>query len=433
MGYDDAIDYLYGLRHHGIKLGLDNTRRLLAELGEPQREFRSVHVAGTNGKGSTAAMLASMLGASGLGVGLFTSPHLVSFTERIRVDGEEIAAGEVVSLTSEVREAAGRAGLNPTFFEAVTAMGFLYFMRRDVRWAVVEAGMGGRLDATNVLLPEVSIITPIGMDHAEFLGKSLVEIAREKAGIIKEGVPVVSAPQGPPGREVISRRAGELHLGGRDFDHTIKDRGQGRVCLDYSSGDLQLKGLEVPLSGPCQALNASLAVKAFQLLSVPGLSRQELEAAVREGLSSLRWPGRLELLSEAPRVLIDGAHNPDAAEALARTLKEDYLQGGEKLALVIGVMEDKDIEGILRPLLPLAEEIIFTSPETGGRSAPPAMLVEHALRLGFQSSASVPVGEAVRRASASGRTVLVTGSFYVTGAAKEALGSASGFGIGLRE
>lgn len=430
MSYAGSIEYLYGLQAHGIKLGLERPRGMLSVFGNPQSTFRSVHVAGTNGKGSTAAALASMLSGAGLKTGLFTSPHLVSFTERIRVDGVEITEDEVVSLAGEVRKKTER--LEPTFFEVVTVMGFLHFMRKGVDWAVVEAGMGGRLDATNVLRPEAAIITPMDMDHAEFLGKSLKDIAREKAGIIKKGVPAVSASQLEVAGEVIAGAAAEmgaaLSVEGRDFGFSVKEQAPGRVVFDYSSEGLNLPGLELPLSGAHQARNASLAVRAFELIS-GGVEKKE--KAVREGLRALRWPGRLEFVDGKPPVLLDGAHNPAAARALARTIREQHLGAGIRLALVVGVMSDKDADGILAPLLPLASEIIFTAPASG-RAARPEALARVAASRGFRSKTAPTVKEALSTARRTGGLILVTGSFYTVGEAKEAMGQ-QGFLSGLRE
>lgn len=430
MAYDETIRYLYGLQTHGIKLGLDNPRKMLSLFQDPQSAFRSVHVAGTNGKGSTSAALASVLTAAGFRTGLFTSPHLVSFTERIRVDGGEISEDEVVSLAEEIRRKSG--GLEPTFFEVVTVMGFLHFMKRGVDWAVVETGMGGRLDATNVLRPEVTVITPVDTDHSEFLGDSISSIAREKAGIIKEGVPVVSATQKTEALEVITAVAAErgsaLHLQGRDFDFSVKAQEPGRVVFDYRSEAVELVDLAVPLSGAYQAQNASLAIRVFELISQDVKDR---EAAVRQGLSALRWPGRLELVAKDPPVLVDGAHNPAAARALARTIEEQYPGPDRKLVLVMGVMSDKDIEGILAPLLPLASMVIFTAPAYG-RSARPEKLKEVAASMGFVAETAATVKEALETARGQGGMVLITGSFYTIGEAREAMGE-KGFLSGLRE
>lgn len=430
MAYEDAIKYLYGLQRHGIKLGLENPRRLLSRFGDPQGAFKAAHVAGTNGKGSTAAALASMLRHAGLKTGLFTSPHIVSFTERIMVDGGEIAKEDVVAFADEIRGAS--AGLEPTFFEVVTVMGFLYFRRMGVDWAVVETGMGGRLDATNVLLPDVSIITAVDMDHREFLGDDIASIAREKAGIVKPGVPVVSANQKAEAMEVLEATAREkgspLHVEGREFKCEIKISEPGRAAFDYISGDAVLKDLSVPLSGAYQALNASLALRAFEIIS-GGPARNE--KAVREGLGSLRWPGRIELISQDPPVFMDGAHNPGAARALANAFRENFLSGGRRLTLVMGIMADKDMPGILAPLLPLASEVIFAAPDSA-RAARPEALQAAAREMGFASRTAPTVKEALRMACALGDMVLVSGSFYTMGEAREAFG-ARGFLTGLRE
>jgi dihydrofolate synthase/folylpolyglutamate synthase len=427
MSYDDAIGYLYGLQAHGMKFGLDNIRALLRALGCPERAFRSVHIAGTNGKGTTAAALAGILASAGRKTGLFTSPHLVSFTERIRVGGREISPGEVVALAREVRDEAARAGLAPTFFEVVTAMGFLHFARAGVEWAVVETGLGGRLDATNTLLPEVSVITRIGMDHAEFLGGTIPEVAREKAGIIKEGVPVVSYAQEPAALAALAEKAGRLDLLGRDFFADVTAHGREGVTFTYRSERGALESLSLPLGGAHQAGNAALAVRAFELLGIG-----PAEPPVRTGLAALHWPGRLELAHRDPDVIIDGAHNPEAVAALARTLAEDCLRPGERVTLVFGAMADKDSRGMLLPLIPLAAEIVCAAPAFG-RAARPEALAALARSLGHGNVTTAPTpAAALALAVRSGRTVVVTGSFYMVGAVREALGHA-GFEIGLRE
>lgn len=421
MGYRETIDYLYGLQKHGIKLGLETPRTLLSMFGNPQDSFKSVHISGTNGKGSTAAMLSAMLSGAGFRAGLFTSPHIVSFTERIRINNEEISEGEVIALAEEIRGKTG--GLSPTFFEVVTAMGLLHFKRNGVDWAVVETGMGGRLDATNVIRPATTVITSIALDHREFLGESIGEIAREKAGIIKGGVPVVAAPQEPAAMEMINIKAEEkgsaLYVAGRDFSFKVKAEEPSGVRFDYQSGKLRLTDIALSLPGSYQALNASLAIKAFELVLEDARRAGEV---IRTALRSLRWPGRLELVAEDPPVIIDGAHNPAAADALAAALKAGLLKSGREMVLVMGVMADKDLEGVMRPLLPLASEVIFTAPNYG-RAASPQELARAAEALGFRSKTAPSVKEAIRTARAFGCLVLVTGSFYTIGEAKEALGS----------
>jgi dihydrofolate synthase/folylpolyglutamate synthase len=419
MQYDETIDYLFGLQWHGIKLGLDNPRELLRRLGNPESGIPYVHIAGTNGKGSTAAMLSAMFTASGRRTGLFTSPHLLSFTERISVDRVRITEDEVVSLASEVMAAA--EGMKPTFFEAVTAMGFLHFNRRKVDCAVIEAGLGGRLDATNVIGPGIVIITPIGLDHAEFLGSTLRDVATEKAGIIKPGSRVVCAAQEPGALAVIEKRAVEcgasLHLEGREFGPENIERDTGGVEFDYACGSGTIKRLRLSLRGEYQASNASLAIRAFELME-----RGINEDVIRRELSGAVWPGRLELVADSPPTYVDGAHNPAASEALARELMAEGLEG--RMALVLGVMSDKDAEGIIRPLLPLAREVLLTR-AAYGRAASTESLARTVRALGFSGgiteTGSVP--DAITSARSLGAPVLVTGSFYAAGEALEALGA----------
>lgn len=425
MNYDEAVGYLYSLQHHGIKLGLDNPKTLLAALGNPHDSFRGIHVAGTNGKGSTSAALACVMEAHGQRSGLFTSPHILSFTERIRVNGREIAEDCVVRLTGMIAEAIREKTpeLNPTFFEFVTAIGFLYFKEMGVQWAAVETGMGGRLDATNVIRPEVSAVTPVGLDHKEFLGNTLEEIAREKAGIIKPGVPVVLAPQTPEALRVLEETAlgnsCALYIHGRDFYSVLKEISSEGIVFDYEGpGGLRLKNLFFPLTGRYQAVNASVAVTAA---ACAGFDDGE---KIRQGLREVRLPGRLEVISAGPpRILLDGAHNPEAACALAAALREIF-GNGQRLILIAGIMGDKDIGGILAELLPLASEAIFCAPSYG-RAARPEELQARAEAMGFAGGKTArSVSEAVQTASglaSSEDIILVTGSFYTAGEAKEAI------------
>ncbi len=432
MSYDNIIDYLYSLQSVGIKLGLDNIRQLLERLGEPHMDLRSIHIAGTNGKGSTAAMAASMLQSAGERVGLFTSPHLLSFTERIRVSGKEVTEAEVVELAQKVRDAA--QGLNPTFFEVVTAMAFVHFREQKAGWAVVETGLGGRLDSTNVISPEVSVITPISMDHMEFLGTTLEEVAAEKAGIIKNGVPVVSAPQAPEVLAVListaARHDAELSLLGEDFTFQLKNATTSGVSLTYTDDELRLPDIEVPLAGEYQAANAAVAVRAFSL-AMKDLKKEAVARAARQGAKRLKWPGRLELVAHDPPVYVDGAHNPAASSALAGELLMRPVAPPEKTVLVIGVMKDKDVKGLVRPLLALAGEIICTAPAYG-RATSAGELAAVVASLGHEGRAVTGVKRALDEARATGKTVLVTGSFYTAGEALEALG-VRGVHMRLRE
>ncbi len=467
MGYADAIDYLYGLQKHGIKLGLDNTVKLLSLFNNPQEKFHSIHVAGTNGKGSTSAIIASILQAAGFRTGLFTSPHLVSFTERIRVNNEEISESEVVSLAEEIRFKIqdSRFKMTPTFFEFVTVMGLLYFKRKNIDWAVVETGMGGRLDATNVLLPEASVITSINYDHSEFLGNTISAIAEEKAGIIKDGVPVITSAQEPSVMDAIKKKAGEknadLFIYGRDFSAAIKTEDTNGSVFNYN-GDSSFEDLVISLPGRHQVLNAALAIKTIEIVS-----KKSSHHAIRNGLGNIKWHGRLEFVSKEPPILIDGAHNPSAAEILADSLKKIFFRVYRRIILIVGIMSDKDIRGIMAPLLPLASEIILTAPAYE-RAASPQKLAECAAGMGFMNihlaqtvkeaiDMAIKYGEIgtqrqgdteknftdspihpVRDESLNGvhrftdSLILITGSFYTIGEAKEILGEKSVLGS-LRE
>ena len=451
-GYQEALSFLYSLQKYGIKLGLENTRKLLAALGNPERSFRCIHVAGTNGKGSTSAAIAGILRASGKRTGLFTSPHLMNFTERIIVDGNEISEHETVNLVLSLKGAIGKSkklsGVKPTFFEFVTVMALMEFRERGVGWAVLETGMGGRLDSTNVVMPEVSVITPVGMDHTQFLGRTIEEIASEKAGIIKPGVPVVLGPQKPACLEVFKEKAASgwspFHLYGRDFEAAIKESGASGVRFDFSARlsahgpRFSYEDLNFPLAGDYQAANAAVAIMSAQAAGV------EDEAAIREGLKDLRLPGRLELVGRRPEIRLDGAHNPEAARALAGVLKGFFLPKGPdleggRLVMVLGIMADKDVEGIMEPLLPLAWKTIFTAPAYGRAMAPGELL--RRARAMFKEledsfSQAAGVAEAVFEAKKLCRPddlIVITGSFYTAGEAKMALRSEEGRFSRLRE
>ncbi len=473
MSYREILGYLYALRHHGIKLGLENPEKLISLSGNPQRTYHTVHVAGTNGKGSTVSMIASVLKAAGIRTGTFTSPHLVSFTERIQVDGERISEEDVLRLAVDIRERVESAGdLNPTFFEFVTAMALIYFREQGVEWAVVETGMGGRFDATNVISPDITVITPVGLDHREFLGETLPEIAYEKAGIIKEGIPLVLAPQAGEALNTILKAAKEknapVYKYGDDFKAEIQEMTKEGVRFDYMSSGLnsqpatrnpqpstEIKGLFSPLTGSCQAINGAVAVRTAEIV-LKSYRTDDIPGVIRSGLSGTYWPGRCELVDfKGMPVLLDGAHNPEAAHALSETLSNVYLSSCrtgnyDDLILIFGAMADKDIKEILSPLLPLARTIIFTSPSYG-RSEKPETLLRIArgqvstfninpdsssaedkngqlcqmLRPDPSFNATSDIKEAIELAGRlyrKGDLIVVTGSFYTVGEAREVMG-----------
>ena len=358
MTYSSAIEYLYGLQKHGIKLGLETMRTLLSRLGNPERRFRSLHIGGTNGKGSTAAMTAAMLQAAGYRVGLYTSPHLVDFRERIRVNQIMIAEAQVAELTQRLRTIVP-SDLTPTFFELTTAMAFLHFAESGVDVAVLEVGLGGRFDATNVVAPEACAITTIALDHQEYLGTTEEAIGFEKAGIIKPGVPVVVGRiDGPPWdliRKTAMDRGAPLTRLGVDF-HTA---GTGPEEFSYRGRSRQLNGLTCALAGRHQLDNAACAVALLEAAEGRGISVNE--AAVRQGLQSVPWEGRLEVLERGPVLLLDGAHNPAAAHVLAEYLTDWCASRPEsRVILVLGMMRDKDHARFVEPFYRLVSEVVLT-------------------------------------------------------------------------
>ncbi|RJQ46496.1 MAG: bifunctional folylpolyglutamate synthase/dihydrofolate synthase [Nitrospiraceae bacterium] len=440
--YNKTVRYLYRLQKHGIKLGLANTLKIMSILGNPHQSFHSVHVAGTNGKGSTSAAIASILKENGFRVGLFTSPHLVSFTERIRINNIRIEESEVIETASYIHDAIKGKDLTPTFFEFVTAMAFYYFTRKKVDWAVVETGMGGRLDATNVIQPHVSIITNIGLDHAEFLGNTLSAITSEKAGIIKPGIPVITSSGLPDVVDQLSDTAKSLgsaiHVYGRDFSGSLLGMDTGQIIFDYA-GHKNYNNLSMSLTGKYQLFNACTAIRACEVLREKGISISD--TSIEKGLAGIKLEGRLEWVSKSPPILIDGAHNPDAARSLADSISE--LFPDNKIILIAGIMDDKDIQGILSPLFGIAESVILTRPGYE-RAASPEKLRELALcmqKTGSQPAAasvtiSQTVSEALELAKKNCREdniILVTGSFYTTGEVKEILSGAPGVLTQLRE
>lgn len=436
--YRDTLDYLFGLQRFGIKLGLDNITCLLKHLGNPHVGLRAVHIAGTNGKGSTAAFLTFILRQAGYRVGLYTSPHLVDFTERIQVGGVPIPEKKVVQLTEQIRQAVDRMvreedlwarGTSPllpkdfdpqkatiTFFEFITAMAFLYFQESRVEMAVLETGMGGRLDATNVIDPLFSLITPISLEHQQYLGKTLRQIAGEKAGIIKAKRPLLTTARQPEVLSLLEQKCRELqspfYAWGRDF----RGRQVGPQLMNFQGRHHRWTKLRLGLAGRHQVLNASLALAAAEVLMEGGFSLDEEH--LRKGLAETKWPGRLELIGESPRILLDGAHNPGAAEALEKNLKEDFSR--RRLVLVLGIMADKEISKMMAHLVPLADLLILTRPRMD-RAASPALLRSHASSFRKPIVEVAEVSSAVKYALAeAGKEdlIVISGSLFTAGEAR---------------
>jgi dihydrofolate synthase/folylpolyglutamate synthase len=432
MSYSDALTYLNGLQRFGIKLGLENIQRLVEAFGHPEAAFRSVHVAGTNGKGSTAAFTNGILRAAGFRVGLYTSPHLLDFRERILVDGHPISEEELAALTTEVAGVIDRIFApspmsSPTFFEAATALAFLHFARAGVDWGVIEVGLGGRSDATNILQAEASVITNIGLEHQEHLGDTLESIAAEKAGIIREGGSVVTAAEGAALEAVarIARQKGARLIRVRD-EYRVKYMGRSARGETFRLGGRirEYDSLQIPLLGRHQIVNAVTAVAVAELLEEQGFAVGEL--AIWEGLASAHWPGRLQLISARPRILVDGAHNPAAIQALGSFLEEEKLPAR---LLIFGVLKDKAWDEMLKMLGSLISTVIFTHPESD-RGAEPGALADAAAQYFTQIRTAETMAEALataRTLAAPEDTILVTGSLYTTAAALRALGFTSIF------
>jgi len=437
MTYAEAVQFLYGLRLFGAKFGLENTVQLAALAGNPQEKLRFIHVAGTNGKGSTCAMLESIYRAAGLRVGLFTSPHLVSFRERIQVNRQLISEIGVVRLVEELRAlcsefhlpaATGpaKAGtpnaheLHPTFFEFVTVMALKFFAEQKCDLVIWETGLGGRLDATNIVTPLASVITNIQLDHQQWLGDTLGKIAAEKAGIIKPGVPVMTATDEPEALAVIARTAREKKAPLIKINPPEGKRAAGPNQNQSVSPARQPSPIrQLSLLGEHQHLNAKLALAVVELLQnqIPVPVEK-----IRAGLQTVDWPGRLQLITRASgrRLLLDGAHNPAGAETLRRALKENF--SAEQPALVLGVLQDKDWQHICEALAPLAARI-FTVPVASERSADPEKLAEVCRKINPPAGvlACNSLGEVLNRA-ADDHFIVITGSLYLVGEALELLG-----------
>ncbi len=448
MSYETAVASMFALGHElaltpSNKFDLAHMRVLLAALEHPERAFPGVLIAGTNGKGSTAATLASILRASGLKTGLYTSPHLVRINERVRIDGVEIGDNEFARLHGEVDRvaegliAAGELPWHPSFFEMMTAIAFLQFARERVDIAVLEVGMGGRLDATNVVEPLVSVIADISLDHQKFLGNTVSEIAREKAGIIRPGGVVVTLPQQPEANDVIGNTILDLDAVGVSAVQYVPPVSPGSTESRMASNEsnslssrypLRVMGrqilVESPLVGRHQLRNVALAVAAAEELSKKGLTGIT-PAAIERGIRETRWPGRFQVLPAGggwPEIVLDVAHNPAGAWALRSALSERY--DDRPLIFVFGAMRDKAISEMTEILFPLAVRVIATRPGNP-RAASPDEIQQAGNRTGAEIEAVPEVRAALERARASaesGAVVVITGSIYLVGEVISLLG-----------
>lgn len=418
MEYKSIINELYQRRTKGIKLGVERIFSVLDKLGNPQQYFKSVHIAGTNGKGSVSKMIYELLKAHGFSVGLFTSPHLTRFTERVVVDNEEITEREVVELIKYLKPFCE----DLTFFEYVTVMAFVYFKEKRVDYAVLETGMGGRLDATNVVMPEASVITSIGMDHQEFLGNDLLSIASEKAGIIKRGIPVVCSSQKPQVENLLRQKAenfqSQFYIYGKDFFSQLNSISLDGIDFNFSFSSDSIR-VFLPLTGLYQLENASVALKTFMVV-YPDWNLE----SVTKGFKNVKMPGRMEILSKNPLIILDIAHNLQAAEALIASLKR---LTDKRPMVVFGSMRDKDFMGFIRLFNDYAKTVFFTAPKYERALQPQEFLAQINGDFKFPvyciSDSKQAFKEALKTVKKdSSLYLLCTGSAYLVGEIKELLG-----------
>ena len=430
INYDEALAYLNGLINYERKphypageFKLKRMENLLSHLGSPHLKFKTIHLTGTKGKGSTAAMIASILSRSGLKVGLYTSPHPISFRERIRIGDNLISPEEVSKLVAEIKpvieKVDGDSNLGElSFFEVYTALGFAYFALNEVDYGVIEVGLGGRLDATNLVRPQVAVITPIGLDHTKTLGNTVEAIAKEKSGIIKEDCYVVTSPQEIEALKVIEKTCNDknarLFRVGEDIVFEIQETGNNGHILNIKTPFRVYSNLEVALKGDHQLINASAAVGAVELLRYYGNTLTQ--HSIKRGLKEINWPGRLQTLGHNPLVVVDGAQNVTSAGALKRAIEDLFRY--RRLILVLGISSDKNISGICRHLCPLASEVILTRVADNPRAATPEVMRKRLARVYQNPILISDVTAAMAHArSLAGEDdlILATGSIYLVG------------------
>ena len=428
MTYQQALDYIHSTCWKGSRPGLERTIELASRLGRPQDSLKFIHVAGTNGKGSTSAMLASILQKAGYKVGLYTSPFILRFNERMQIDGQDIPDDELAAITEAVKPHAEAMTDTPTEFELITAIALVYFARNACDYVVFEVGMGGRLDSTNIIDAETvvaSVITGIAMDHTAFLGYTPEKIAAEKAGVIKAGVPVVYGGNHPPVGKlipsseasscgaVIRQKANEMAAPYVETDHTLL----GNVRSDLFGADFdfgEYKDLHVSLSGLYQPHNAANVLTVVDVLRSRGLTISE--AAVREGLASVTWPARFEVLSKSPLIIADGGHNPEGIDAAIASVKAYFKE--EKILLLTGVMADKDYTHMVRRMAEVADRAFCVRP-ANDRALDPAAYAETFRGMGIPAEGYATVAEGVKAAmevaKREGKALLCLGSLYMYG------------------
>ena len=420
MTYEEALSYIHSICWKGSKLGLDRTRELLGKLNDPQKELKFIHIAGTNGKGSTAAMLSSILEEAGYRVGLYTSPFINRFNERMQVNHQPIPDEELAALTEYVRPYADAMADSPTEFELITALAMVWFARQKCDIVVLEVGMGGELDSTNIIdVPEAAVIAAMGLDHVKELGPTMADIARAKAGIIKEGGRVVSYGGNPEADEVIAAvcRARNASLCQPDFSAIVP----GDFSLEGQTFSYKgWRGLRIPLVGAYQMNNAAVVLETVEVLRQREWNISD--EAVRQGLADTRWPARFEVLRRDPVFIVDGGHNPHGIRATAESLSR--LFPGRKITFVTGVMADKDVEHILGLIVPLADQFFTVRPDNP-RAMDAGELARRIEAMGAKATACASVRDGVDRAiQAEGPhgVACALGSLYMSGEVRSCFG-----------
>ena len=425
--YTEAIDYIYNLTKYGMKLGLKNINYLLYRLGAPHKKLKVIHVAGTNGKGSTCSLISSILQSAGYKVGLYTSPHLVDFTERFKINNKPIDREKVSELLERIKPSIEKTANapsygHPTFFEVVTSMAFLYFFEEQVDYLVLEVGLGGRLDATNVCEPLISVITHVDYDHMDKLGNSLEEIAREKGGIIKPDGIVISSNQYEEAYNEIRKIADEknslVYSTGREISYEIVKSDIKGVIFDLKGINHNYKDLHTPLLGRYQADNAATAITAVEALKNKGITISE--KAIRDGLEKVKWTGRLEIIRNNPTLVLDGAHNPSGVKVVRDALKEIFSY--QRLILVLAIFSDKDYKKMIQILAPNAD-LIITTKAKNLRATPPQIIAKEAAQYIDEDKIIVTenIPQAINCALSNSKEddlICITGSLYTVGEAK---------------
>ncbi|MBA7650515.1 Dihydrofolate synthase/folylpolyglutamate synthase [subsurface metagenome] len=425
--YAEALDYIYDLTKYGIKLGLKNINYLLYLLGEPHKKLKIIHVSGTNGKGSTCSLISSILQSDGYKVGLYTSPHLVDFTERIEINRKPIERKKVSELLERIKPSIEKVANtpsygHPTFFEVITSMAFLYFFEEQVDFLVLEVGLGGRLDATNVCEPLISVITHIDYDHMDKLGNSLEEIAREKGGIIKpEGI-IISSKQYDEAykeiKKIVDEKNSLIYSTGSEISYEIVKSDINGVIFDLKGIYRNYKNLYTPLLGRHQAENAATAISAIEALKIRGVKISE--KAIRAGLEKVKWTGRLEIIQNNPTLILDGAHNPSGVKIVRQALEEIFSY--HRLILVLAIFADKDYKKMIQILVPNAD-LIITTKAKNPRATPPQIIAKEAAQYIEKNKIIVTedIPQAINSALSNSKEddlICITGSLYTVGEAK---------------